>query len=210
MKALIWGLLSVTMLLAGYFEQKETCTPSSPRTVQSVVFPDTVVDKSALHFDHQTSMWKLDQWPYSGFVVTYYPDGSPMEKFRTLRGKRQNTMTQWYPDGHLKSVATYHKGKLHGPKKIWSSDSVHVLIAQYNYQLGKPHGEQLKWYSDGQLFKKMNFNRGKEEGLQQAYRPNGVLYANYEVRNGRVYGLNKSKLCYQIQDGALKSKKLEK
>ena len=46
----------------------------------------------------------------------------------------------------------------------------------------------------------MNFDKGIESGLQRGYRKNGSLYANYEARNGRIYGLKKSKLCYSLEN----------
>ena len=41
---------------------------------------------------------------------------------------------------------------------------------------------------------------GKEEGIQQAFRKNGDLFANYEARAGRFFGLKKSALCYELED----------
>ncbi len=169
--------------------------------------PDTLIEKSALEYNHKTSIWTLSGIPYSGFAVSYYPDNTLKEKFGILNGKKQDNFIQWYPDGHFKNVAAYDKGKLHGEKKIWSQDSAHVLIAHYKYHTGKPHGEQIKWYPTGELFKKMNLNRGKEEGLQQAFRKNGALYANYEAWEGRTFGLKKAKLCYSLEDENIQYKK---
>ncbi len=169
--------------------------------------PETIVAKSALHYDRKTSVWTLNDQLYSGFAVSYYPDSNLKEKFGILHGKKQNKFIQWYPDGHFKNVADYHKGKLHGQKKIWSSDSAHILIAHFNYDKGKPHGEQKKWYPSGELFKRMNMSKGKEEGIQQAYRKNGALYANYEAKNGRIFGLKKAALCYGLEDENVRYKK---
>ena len=46
---------------------------------------------------------------------------------------------------------------------------------------------------------------GREEGLQQGFRKNGVVYANYEARDGRFYGLKKAKLCYGLEDENIKT-----
>lgn len=165
-----------------------------------VVVPKTTVLKSAITYNHKKSLWTLNGLPYSGFAVSYYPDSTMKEKFGILSGKKQNASIQWHPDGHFKNVTNYHNGKLHGEKKIWSADSVHVLIAHYNFNLGKAHGEQKKWYPNGKLFKKMNLNKGREEGMQQAFRKNGVLYANYEAREGRIFGMKKATLCYELED----------
>lgn len=201
------SLLSISFLfLLGCSEQKGKLIANN--TADTVIeVPDTLVEKSVLKYNHKTSIWTLNDVPYSGFAVSYYPDKSLKEKFGILNGKKHSNFIQWYPDGHFKNVAAYDKGKLHGEKKIWSQDSTHILIAHYNYHTGWPHGEQKKWYPTGELFKKMNLNRGKEEGMQQAFRKNGALYANYEAREGRIFGLKKAKLCYSLEDENVKYKK---
>lgn len=190
----------------GCSEQKGKTNPSNNDKYLLEV-PEIIVPKSALTYNPQISLWMLNDLPYSGFVVSYYPDSTLREKFGIVDGKKQGKAFQWFPDGHFKITANYHKGKLHGEKKIWSSDSVHVLIAQFNYHTGKAHGEQKKWYATGELYKKLNMYRGKEEGIQQAYRKNGALYANYEARNGRIFGLKKAALCYGLEDEKVQLKK---
>lgn len=206
MRLFFWLLLSLNLVLIGCSKQKgKPITNNTTNTLLEI--PDTLVEKSELKYNHKTSIWTLNNLPYSGFAASYYPDNNLKEKFGILHGKKQNKFIKWYPDGHFKNVATYDKGKLHGAKKIWSADSTHNLIAHYNYHTGRPHGEQKKWYPTGELFKKMNLNRGKEEGMQQAFRKNGALYANYEAREGRIFGLKKAKLCYSLEDENIQYKK---
>ncbi|MGB5819913.1 MAG: toxin-antitoxin system YwqK family antitoxin [Saonia sp.] len=205
------SILFLSLLWIGCSEQKEkpSIRSNDDMLLENNILlevPETMVSKSAVKYDHQKSLWTLNDRPYSGFVVSYYPDGTMKEKFGILHGKKQNKFMQWYPDGHLKNVANYYKGKLHGEKKIWSGDSAHVLIAQFNYHTGKAHGEQKKWYPTGELYKKLNLIGGKEEGLQQAFRKNGVLYANYEAREGRIFGMKKAALCYGLKDENVKYK----
>jgi len=138
--------------------------------------------------------------PCGCYTVRLDQNNSLIEKTGILNGKKQNKATWWYPDGHIKELANYDKGKLHGEKKRWSSDTSHILIAQLNYHLGKAHGVQKLWYPTGEFYKHLNLNKGKEEGIQQAYRKNGDLYANYEAKNGRIFGLRKAALCYGLED----------
>ena len=201
-----WPLLFLSFLLMGCSRQKEKPTQSNS-TEDVFEVPETIVSRSAVKYNHKISLWTLNDLPYSGFVVSYYPDSTLKEKIGISNGKKQNETIQWYPDGHLKNVTNYRNGKLHGEKKIWSADSLHVLIAQFNYHTGKAHGEQKKWYPSGELYKKLNLNRGKEEGIQQAFRKNGVLYANYEAREGRIFGLKKAALCYGLEDENVQYKK---
>ncbi len=203
MKVIFWMLLLISLLIAGCSEQKEK-NPESEIVELPPELPETIVAKSDLQYTHEKALWTLNNLPFSGFAVSYYPDGSLKEKFGILNGKKENVAIQWYPDGHFKNVSNYQNGKLHGEKKIWSVDSAHVLIAQFNYHTGRAHGEQMKWYSTGELFKKLTLNRGKEEGLQQAFRKNGALYANYEARDGRIFGLKKAALCYGLEDENIK------
>ncbi len=187
-------------------EKKET-TSSLIKEVPSLVVPTNTIDKSKLNFDKSISVWTLEGKAFSGYAVSYFQDSTMMEKFGILDGKKQNEAKDWFPDGHLQHFKNYHKGKLHGEKKTWSSESNHVLIAHLNYHLGKAHGAQKKWYSSGELFKKLNLSLGKEEGIQQAFRKNGTLYANYEARNGKIYGLNRAALCFGLEDEKIANEK---
>lgn len=44
---------------------------------------------------------------------------------------------------------------------------------------------------------------GMEEGIQQTFRKNGALYANYEAKEGRIFGLKKAALCYGLEDQSI-------
>ena len=180
-------------------EKKEIAIPLISK-IHPLAVPTITIDKSKLDYDNRISMWQLEGKAFSGYAVSYFKDSTLMQKFGILDGKKQNESLDWYPDGHLKQSVNYHKGKIHGEKKVWASESDHILISHLNYHLGKAHGEQKKWYPTGELFKKLNFSMGKEEGIQQAFRKNGALFANYETRAGKIYGLKKSMLCFGLED----------
>ena len=40
--------------------------------------------------------------------------------------------------------------------------------------------------------------------MQKAWRENGKLYINYEVKEGVRYGLQKAALCYTLKNGQSK------
>ena len=201
MKYVFLIVFSLGILLTSCTEKAETKTLITPVLIDTVLeIPNTIVNDSLLYYNNKTSIWTLDDQLYSGYAVSYYQDNILKEKIGILDGKKQNQAIRWYPDGHFKEVANYHKGKLHGEKKTWSSDANHALNRELNYQLGKAHGEQKIWYPTGKLFKKLNLNMGREEGIQQAFRKNGDLFANYEAKEGRIFGLKKAALCYGLQD----------
>ena len=61
-------------------------------------------------------------------------------------------------------------------------------------------GEYRTWHPNGQLAEVRRYVDGREAGLQQSWTPEGVLYLNYEVRNGRRYGLVNSRPCAPVED----------
>lgn len=203
MKHILWAVFLSGILIMACSKKEKSPHPLAPTPIQVdtlLEIPNTTVDKSELQYNNKESLWKLNDQLYSGYAVSFYQDSLLKEKVGILNGRKQNQMTQWYPDGHYKQVAHYHKGKLHGKKKLWSSDSNHLLIAHLNYNSGKAHGRQRKWYPSGELFKNLNLHMGREEGLQQAFRKNGDLYANYEAKEGRIFGLKKAALCFGLED----------
>ena len=165
-----------------------------------VTIPDLCVNKEQIEYDYKTSTFSTNGELFSGYMVSFYHNGTLKEKIGIAYGRKQNQSSYWFTNGKLKQVATYHNGYLHGERKLWSNDSVYTLVSHLNYYLGKAHGVQKQWYKTGELYKKFNLNMGKEEGIQQAFRKNGDLYANYEARNGRIFGLKKSTLCYGLED----------
>ena len=168
--------------------------------IEKIEIPDNIQNISSLKYNNLTSEWFFDGYLYSGFIVDYYDNKKLKLKMSVYQGKRQNKTEKWYSNGKLMEVSSYHNGKLNGEKKVWVFTNEHILISQLNYKLGKAHGEQRKWYPSGEIYKIMNFDDGIESGIQKAFRKNGALYANYEARDGRIYGLKKSKLCYSLED----------
>lgn len=195
-------ILALCILTISCKERKtmKNLQTANPTETISIKIPDTTVDKSELFYNKKSSVWTLNGKLYSGSAVSFYPDGSLQEKINILNGKKESQAIQWYPNGDFKQIAHYHKGKLHGVKKVWLSNIKHILTAQLIYQNGKPHGEQRTWYPSGELHKILNLNMGREEGIQQAYRKNGFLYANYEAKEGRIFGLKKAALCYGLEE----------
>ena len=199
-KIFLITLITGVSLMGCNSKKTDTTSPSGNAIRVCRAVPDSTVAKSELDYDANESLWKLNGQLFSGYAFTQYPDGMLKEKFGVLNGRKQSLAIHWYADGHYKRVAHYQYGKLNGDKKIWSSGTPHILLSHLKYVAGKPHGVQHVWYPTGELFKRMHMNMGKEDGLQQAFRKNGKLYANYEAKNGRIFGLKRAQLCYALND----------
>jgi antitoxin component YwqK of YwqJK toxin-antitoxin module len=188
-------------ILLGCTENKEIKLLGNNDSTDVVIeIPNRTIEKSFLNYNRKISLWTLNNEPYSGYAVSYYSDSTLKEKIGILNGKTESQSLTFYEDGHLKQLSNYHNGKLHGEKKLWTSNTSHVLLSHLNYQFGKPHGEQKTWYPTGELHKILNMNMGKEDNIQQAFRKNGALYANYEAKEGRIFGLKKAALCFGLED----------
>jgi protein SCO1/2 len=71
------------------------------------------------------------------------------------------------------------------------------LRSDATYRGGVYDGDVLSWYESGRPYQRRHFAGGHEDGLQQAWTADGALYANYEVRHGRRFGLLNSTPCVE-------------
>ncbi|WP_084370927.1 toxin-antitoxin system YwqK family antitoxin [Reichenbachiella faecimaris] len=193
---LIWlGLLSACV-------QDIAKSSAELNEAKDIVLPAVEYQMEEVFFNRNNSTWllKLDSSRVSGHIHERYPNGTLLRAFGVFEGKREGLLMTYFPNGKLKYTENYRQNKLDGTVKRWSQEGGYQLLAQLSYKSGKLHGEQKKWFSSGELHKLMHMNMGQEEGRQQAFRKNGVVYANYEAKNGRVFGLKRSNLCYELDD----------
>ena len=81
----------------------------------------------------------------------------------------------WWPNGHIRTEATFVEG---------------VRIGEYR-----------TYYEGGAPFELRHYAAGHELGRQQSWSPDGQLYLNYDVRNGRRYGLVNALPCIEVERG---------
>lgn len=65
---------------------------------------------------------------------------------------------------------------------------------------GELQGIANEWYRNGQPYKAFHYKMGYENGSQKMWWENGIIRANYVVKQGRRYGLIGLKLCMTPQD----------
>ncbi|MDW3191393.1 MAG: membrane-binding protein [Cytophagales bacterium] len=164
--------------------------------------PNIAWSETEVFLDRSNNTWflKNDSSLISGYVKQYDVAGKVFRSTGFVDGKMEGVQLTYFPDGRLRFAETYLANKLHGTVKRWSMESGYQLVALLQYNGGRPHGEQMKWYTTGELHKRLNLESGQEVGLQQAFRKNGALYANYEARNGRVFGIKRANLCYELDN----------
>lgn len=163
------------------------------------------VDKKELKLNPANGEWLYKNVLFTGFGFKLYKNDSLLEKTTFYKGKREGEDFKYFENGTLKRQAFYVDNKLHGKKLNYDSNG--ILISESNYLFGKKHGVQKVWYSNGQLAKMRNLFEGKEKGLQKAWLQNGALYVNYEAKNGRVFGMKRANLCYQLKNEKIEERK---
>lgn len=73
------------------------------------------------------------------------------------------------------------------------------LRSDATYRGGVYDGDVLTWYENGQPYQRRHFSRGHEDGRQQAWTDQGALYVNYDVREGRRFGLLNATPCVEVE-----------
>ncbi len=66
------------------------------------------------------------------------------------------------------------------------------------------HGEFRVWHENGRLAELRHYVDGREVGRQQSWTADGVMFLNYEVREGRRYGFVNSRPCAPAEEAAAK------
>ncbi|MDI1323253.1 MAG: hypothetical protein PSV36_10920 [Algoriphagus sp.] len=137
---------------------------------------------------------RINGEPYSGFLFELdklNSDTLSLEKFED--GKPEGIHREFYSRGIKKSERTFKDGKKEGLSLSWYPNG--NKKAESNFSDGEYQGTLKEWTESGILIREMNYEKGHEAGRQQAWDSDGKQLANYEVKNGRTYGLTGVKGC---------------
>lgn len=73
-----------------------------------------------------------------------------------------------------------------------------ILKSDVSYRDDAYEGEFRTFYPSGAPYERRHYVNGHEEGRQQSWSEDGTLYLNYEVRDGRRYGLVNASPCSTV------------
>jgi len=173
------------------------------KSTDLIIIPRIIVNEKQVSYNNRDAKWYYNDMAFTGYIEEDFSDGSTQKRFGVYHGLKHGSSLHWYKDGRLRMSANYHLGKLHGDKKYWLDNDIHQISSHLQYEEGKLQGRQKLWYDSGEVYKLLYFNLGQEEGLQQAFRKNGAVYANYEAREGRVFGMRRASLCFELENEKL-------
>lgn len=162
------------------------------------IVPPMEVRKKELVLNQNEGKWYLNGQPFNGYSVKRYPNGNTEERWGFYKGKREGIARRWSENGVLRMESYYHQNKFVGVYKTWWENG--AIAEESHYVNGLKQGTEKQWYPTGQLSKLRQLVDGNEEGLQKAWLQNGKLYVNYEAKNGRIFGMKRANLCYQLEN----------
>lgn len=159
------------------------CNFASEPTILSTN-PDFKTDKNVAVFQGN---------PFTGYVITQGSGGDTVLFVHYKRGKPDGPYKRWYDNGTLRETGNYRNGSKNGIQKGFWLDGKPRFI--FNFTLDSLHGNQKEWNDRGTLIWDGNYRMGKETGWQRKWTDKGKLKINYQVINGRKYGLQESAYC---------------
>jgi antitoxin component YwqK of YwqJK toxin-antitoxin module len=134
---------------------------------------------------------------FTGTQYQLYPSGDTVSVVAFENGLRNGMSREWFDGGRHKSIRFYHNGKMEGEHLGWYANGQRRFV--YHFSNDVFHGSVKEWAMNGNPYREFNYVDGQERGRQKMWEADGRLKANYEVRNGRKYGLAGSKNCSSIK-----------
>jgi len=158
---------------------------------------DFTVEKNNQSLYMLNGVYYFNQEPFSGYITSHYANGVIEEKSGYRNGKQEGISLTWFENGVMQSKRYYVKGEKNDTHYGWYEDGSKRF--EYNFNKGINSGIHTEWYQNGSIAKKTTYSNGSEESVQ-AWRDNGKLYINYVVKDGVIYGMNNSHLCYTLEN----------
>lgn len=146
---------------------------------------------------HQDTLY-YQNTKYSGYLLDHFANGDSAFLGSYLNGIEEGAFKKWYRNNQLGEYRTYHAGKKVGKHVgFWEEGQPKF---EFNFIDGELQGVSNEWYRNGKAYKAFHYKMGYESGSQKMWRENGIIRANYVVKQGRRYGLIGLKLCMTPQD----------
>ena len=124
---------------------------------------------------------------YYGDNHCWYPDGKLKGVSHFSKGRQHGKQITWYPDGTLRRSWYWHYGEFHGRWMEWYENG--VTSFQGHYRFGKKHGKWWQWYENGRMAVAGDFLDGYALDLT-VWKPDGTLCPESGVTAGFGYWLS--------------------
>ncbi len=157
----------------------------------------TLVDASRANIVTRKGVTYVNDVMFSGVLFELFPhsyDTASVKSFK--QGKPHGLWKSFYANHQLREVRYFSNGHKEGVFQAWWENGQQRV--SYFFENDEYEGNGKEWLANGLLIKDMNYSAGHESGLQRMWGNDGILWANYEVRNGRTYGKTGVKACASL------------
>ena len=152
-----------------------------------------VVESGADGMSQVAGLWRHDGDPFTGILIERDPSGVARMALSLAAGRPDGLEWRWYEDGQLESVRRYEGGRKVGRHSGWWPGGFTRFDADYANDAF--HGRYRAWHASGRMSDYRTYFQGREKGTQRGWTADGVLFFNYEVRDGRRFGLLNARPC---------------
>lgn len=101
--------------------------------------------------------------------------------------KKDKIVTDYWPDGKVKSELRYTNDKLNGLCRWYYSNGNPSMEVVYNMNV--LNGESTRWYENGKIEEKANFVDNQYDGVVEEYNTFGKLVKKTSYKNGVLNGM---------------------
>lgn len=164
----------------------------------AIKIPAIKIESTDQNISFKNGYWFYDQKLFSGIIVERYSNKKIHHITGFVNGKEEGEQQSFFPDGKILEKRFYHKGEKNGTEIGWWENSNKRF--EYHFTNGIYNGDYKEWYEDGKPLRWIHYTNGKDD-WGKGWRETGKLFMNYEMKNGRRYGIVNSNLCYTIKNG---------
>jgi antitoxin component YwqK of YwqJK toxin-antitoxin module len=173
-----------------------------------VVIPvDHPIPDQLISSENKTLSWKQDTLfsngqLYTGKVYSMNENGDTTSIESFWKGLLEGPTKKWHINKQIAEYRYYIGGRKNGIQKSWWPNGKTKF--EFNAVNDAYEGELKEWNEKGFLIKLFHHTNGQELGSQRLWWDDSTVRANYEIRNGKKYGLIGIKLCSNPYDSVNK------
>jgi antitoxin component YwqK of YwqJK toxin-antitoxin module len=130
---------------------------------------------------------------FTGKIYALYENTDSAFVFIYKKGKQTGFQQKWYANGQIAEVRLYEHGRKEGIHYGWWENGKRKF--EYHFANDEHQGELKEWFENGMRSRLFHYEAGHEKGNQRMWWPDGSVRANYDIKNGKRYGLIGEKLC---------------
>ena len=135
---------------------------------------------------------------FSGKLTERYPDQKVHHVTSFFDGKENGWQESFFNDGSISEKRFYTNGEKDGINTGWWPNGNKRF--EYQFSKGIYSGDFKEWFEDGKEYKYIYYVNGNDQ-WGKGWRESGKLFMNYQVKDGRRYGIVNSNLCYTVKNG---------